>query len=1599
MKLLKMQTPPIKATVIALMASVAFGDIYVAVNDPHAGDTAVEGRGTEDLPYKTLQAAMEHGGGLASGTTVWVKPGTYAEGGAFGNYSSNRVVVPAGVIVRATGTAEETIIKGKLDPDTKNDTTMKGIGPKALRCVALESGSVLRGFTLTDGRSSAVTGMAGYGGASYAAGTFIDCVFTGNRAWRGGAFAGSGNAIRCLFKADNTATLTGQMAINGKFFNCIMLCSTASYDLYQEQLVVNCTFYGKDTENGVQTLYGDIYNSLFVGAGLTDPQSKRLHNTLVGSTKNQIAAANYVDGSFTTNTAAFFPLNARYAPTKANLAVGHCTDYDAYVALFPVALREEAAYDFYGNPRKGGGETVFDVGAVERDDVRDPEDWYVDDENGSDDYTGADKGFAEHPFKSIQAAMDDERVMAAHVIHVKPGTYAGAATIVGTATVTSNRVVMKKGVRLESTDGPAKTIIEGGEGCRCVVMDTGCVLKGFTLQNGHPDMSEPSEENRNGGCIYGTGEAVIDCIIRNGAAYRGGGNSGKSAFFRCQFLDNTCTYTGSAGYDGAKYYNCLIRGGGSYALYVPLDVVNCTFVGEGTSENCGSVLGKKVNNLYLIPFQDCGKSVYTNCCFGYNGTKPPAGQCDGRCQSASDPLVFPILRNYALARHNPGVNACTNYAEYAALFPAKYRDEAALDLYGRPRVKAGSAAFDVGCVERNPDFDFEDWYVDAEKGDDSYEGEDKGSLAHPYKTLQAAMENPRLLAGETVNALPGVYREGGAVDENGHSNRVVVAKGVWLESTGGSDVTAIEGAPSPGKAVGTTGVGANAMRCVKVNSYGAIRGFTLRNGHCRNSDDLNLCGGGIHAGTAYDCVISNCYARRGAAMASAALIRCKIFNCQATSISILYQGSLYDCLIGKQATVGTTTYVCSTIRNCTFLKGAGNPVVHYNDANPTYVENSVFLCQPDNSANYTHCAFSTDVTISDANLGTGSFRASADELGVNEDGSLQASSLLIDKGSDDLYPLSKAGEWDCLGNRRFLGSSIDIGCAEYDSKPPQLMIADPLKLLLVTGAKAGENRIRFGQPITFTIARPANCRLRNVRGFTVNGEYVSFADHEEGWRYTGTVEGEDSRIEVVADYPEHGEWFIDPVKGDDANLGYTRETAFKTFHGAFTNAFLAAGDTVFALPGEYATGSFSDGGTKKTVNRVTVPAGVKLVSTDGPAVTVIRGARAPEEGVVQGKGDYTKYGLGTNSVRTVKLGEGSELRGFTIADGTAWGLDSSGGNFESGGNISAPASAFIVDCVITNGVAPRGGGVDGGSYVRCRFTGNRAISLGSSLYQAVNLYGCVVEKGLGGGYCWYQPASSKAFFKVVNSIFTADNGAYVTSVRDNGDGLVHFYNTIDLCKPQQGVHYHAGCITVGKVSTSVVDPGVVVTNAAAVGIGEGGVPARDSLATDTGVYEDFATNWPSAYGGEALKDLVGTERILNRTIDVGAVEYDWKKDFAAALTGKPKFAVTAATTNVVLGADGGVVLSDGERMSAAWGVREKVADIDYGFTVTVTGTGTLTYAVDGGEPVAVPAGTQTIALKGTNAAKTFDFAFTGDGSATLTSFTRRSNVGALLIVR
>lgn len=60
-------------------------------------------------------------------------------------------------------------------------------------------------------------------------------------------------------------------------------------------------------------------------------------------------------------------------------------------------------------------------------------------------------------------------------------------------------------------------------------------------------------------------------------------------------------------------------------------------------------------------------------------------------------------------------------------------------------------------------------------------------MAAPFRTIQAALDNPNCVAGDTILVKPGFYDEGGWVDEYGYANRVNIAKdNITLKSTDGA---------------------------------------------------------------------------------------------------------------------------------------------------------------------------------------------------------------------------------------------------------------------------------------------------------------------------------------------------------------------------------------------------------------------------------------------------------------------------------------------------------------------------------------------------------------------------------------------------------------------------------------------------------------------------------------------------------------------------------------------------------------------------------------------------------------------------------------------
>ncbi|MCR5751950.1 MAG: hypothetical protein K6G91_08300 [Kiritimatiellae bacterium] len=212
------------------------------------------GDGTSvDTAFATLSDAMANPL-LESSDIVYALPGRYERGtmtASAGNAQANRVIVPAGVRLFSTKGAESTLIIGA----PSSSPVAAGCGAGAVRCVVLGAGSVLRGFTVTNGFTYCVSATSGeyYGGGITGSGTdsiVEDCVITGCAAVRGGGV----NEVlcrRCTFLNNDTSYI-GAAARNSELYNCLFSGHTTGSYVTLYSSAVNCSFLS-DNVNVVAT--------------------------------------------------------------------------------------------------------------------------------------------------------------------------------------------------------------------------------------------------------------------------------------------------------------------------------------------------------------------------------------------------------------------------------------------------------------------------------------------------------------------------------------------------------------------------------------------------------------------------------------------------------------------------------------------------------------------------------------------------------------------------------------------------------------------------------------------------------------------------------------------------------------------------------------------------------------------------------------------------------------------------------------------------------------------------------------------------------------------------------------------------------------------------------------------------------------------------------------------------------------------------------------------------------------------------------------------------------------------------------------------------
>jgi len=343
--------------------------------------------------------------------------------------------------------------------------------------------------------------------------------------------------------------------------------------------------------------------------------------------------------------------------------------------------------------------------------------------------------------------------------------------------------------------------------------------------------------------------------------------------------------------------------------------------------------------------------------------------------------------------------------------------------------------------------------------------------------------------------------------------------------------------------------------------------------------------------------------------------------------------------------------------------------------------------------------------------------------------------------------------------------------------------------------------------------------------------------------------------------------------------GTSWEKAFKTIQEGVNAA--VAGDTVLVAPGDYAEGgardSIKDGGLS---NRVLIAnKSITLKSVAGAAATRIIGQY--DRDTLE---DATCPGLGDNAVRgiCVVAGTASEapvIQGFTVADGATAAVENRkecSKNTAGGIQVYSASSGqytfhgYIVDCVVTNCIAARAGGIDGGRVIRCRvedcdsWNGNSAGVRHSSLFNSLivrngrrkNSAGAVeyVFPDVGGVIvnCTFSGNAGRAIGNypgtVYNCLFSENGDAGL-----GANGTPTFGNCL---VDANGTAPNATCIKPANnfqlLAPAVGDYRLLPTSAA---VGAGDVSALDLI--------------PEAYRD---KDFYGNPRTTGGTVNIGCSE-------------------------------------------------------------------------------------------------------------------------------
>ena len=533
---------------------------------------------------------------------------------------------------------------------------------------------------------------------------------------------------------------------------------------------------------------------------------------------------------------------------------------------------------------------------------------------------------------------------------------------------------------------------------------------------------------------------------------------------------------------------------------------------------------------------------------------------------------------------------------------------------------------------------------------------------------------------------------------------------------------------------------------------------------------------------------------------------------------------------------------------------------------------------------------------------------------VNGDYRLQVFSLCKNAGNDNKGTDENGTDLD--GNKRHFGPHVDMGA--YESHFTGVLIHAGVSgggTISPSGSFSWES-LPVSQLFT---AAPLSGRTFSY--FSTNG----IAIPNTGNTITLVAPIEDT-ITLTAHF--EGTLYADANRQDDSGDGTTPATAKRTLQAAVDLAYDY--ETIMVAPGIYDEGQRvtpDERATGYLLNRLMITNNITVQSTEGAEQTIIVGAKDPASTDSEGQG------RGPDAIRCVYITKGS-LQGFTITGGATDLENTENENNRGGGVYVSDDIVFpiISDCIISNNAAERAGGAMNGTFRRCAFIDNFAYQ-NSSAIRGGKVYDCLVTgnrigTSLTGGAVGYS-------LNVFNCTIADNEG--------NSADQATLYNCI-LSGETGGCKHFTCClssVTGSKGLTNCFFANPLFVNAA----------ASDYRLTAESPCLDIANmSYVDDWTGT---DQSGSMRMQNAQVDLGALERDWRPDFAAALDGsgitvtEVTSFVTHITNSLFFGAsavnlDGEAALTydqDSVEMNMVWPIPGALHSFTY--NAEVTGNGTL----------------------------------------------------------